>query len=152
MPWCPTRTTTPKPRSDGSAAFLLLLLVGWALLAFAGAYRWTTVPLCAGAALLLVITRPAILRGTGRILDAALLLCLIGAAAQMVPLPASARDRLSPHGFAVDRVAAFGADPAVHPPHPLSVDVEATAWAVALAAACVAVFWCARAIFATGGV
>jgi O-antigen ligase len=59
---------------------------------------------------------------------------------------------VSPQAFAVDRVASFGAEPDVHPPHPLTVDADATAWAVALGAAYIAIFFCARAIFTTGGV
>ena len=109
-------------------------------------------PLCAGVALLLALVRPPIGRGPGRLVDVALLLCLIGVASQLIPLPASARERLSPHGFAVDRVVAFGEEPAVHPPHPLSVDAESTQWALALGAAYLGLFWCARAIFSRGGV
>src|SRR5262245_36740702 len=36
--------------------------------------------------------------------------------------------------------------------HPLSLDPDATAWALALGGGYVAMFWCARAIFAGGGV
>jgi O-antigen ligase len=86
------------------------------------------------------------------VLDWALLICLLAVAAQLIPLKSSARDRLSPRGFSVDRVAALDAEPAVRPSHPLSVDVESTAWALALAAAYVAIFWCARAIVTRGGV
>ena len=102
--------------------------------------------------LLLAIARPPIGRRPGRVLDAALLLCLLAIAAQLIPLQAALRARLSPAGFAVDRVVALGAEPAVHPPHPLSVEPEATAWALALAAAYIGLFWCARAIFSSGGV
>lgn len=102
--------------------------------------------------LLLAIARPPILRRPGRVLDASLLLCLLAVAAQLIPLQAALRERLSPAGFAVDRVVALGAEPAVHPPHPLSVEPEATAWALALAAAYIGLFWCARAIFSSGGV
>ena len=109
-------------------------------------------PLCAGVALLLAVTRPPLWRGRGRLLDAALLLCLLAVAAQLVPLQASLRERLSPHGFAVDRVTALGAEPAIHPPHPLSVDSESTAWALAVGAACIGLFWGARAVFSRGGV
>jgi O-antigen ligase len=120
--------------------------------AFAGAYRWTTVPLCAGVALLLAIARPSIGRGPGRLLDWSLLACLLVVAAQLVPLPAPTRDRLSPQAFAVDRVVALDAEPEIRPPHALSVDVESTAWALALGAAYIGLFWCARAIFSRGGV
>jgi O-antigen ligase len=102
--------------------------------------------------LLLAVVRPPVARGPGRLIDGALLLCLLAVAAQLVPLPAPLRERLSPHGFAVDRVVALDAEPEVHRPHPLSVDPDATAWAGALGAAYLGLFWCARAIFSRGGV
>ena len=98
------------------------------------------------------MARPPIGRGAARVLDGALLACLLAVAAQLIPLQPSARDRLSPEAFAVDRVAALDAEPAVHPAHPLSVDVEATAWALALGAAYLVIFWSARAIVSSGGV
>ena len=97
------------------------------------------------------MARPPVGRGPGWLLDAALLLCLLALVAQLIPLPASLRDRLSPQAFAVDRVVALDPDPPIHPPHPLTVDADATAWALALAAAWLGAFWCARAIFARGG-
>jgi O-antigen ligase len=120
--------------------------------AFAGAYRWTTVPLCGGVALLLAIERPSIARGPGRLLDWSLLACLLVVAAQLVPLPAPTRERLSPKAFTVDRAVALDTEPEIRPPHALSVDVESTAWALALGAAYIGLFWCARAIFSRGGV
>jgi O-antigen ligase len=115
-------------------------------------YRWTTVPLCAAALLLLALARPSIGRGRGWLLDSALLVCLLVVSTQLIPLPAAVRERLSPHAFAVDRIVALDAEPIIHPPHPLSVDVESTGWALALAALYLAVFWCARTIFSSGGV
>jgi hypothetical protein len=76
----------------------------------------------------------------------------LAVASQLIPLRPSARDRLSPAAFTVDRVAALDAAPAVRPSHPLSVDVGSTAWALALGAAYLAIFWCARAIVSRGGV
>ncbi len=101
--------------------------------------------------LLLAITRPSIGRSPARLLDAALLLCLTAVAAQLIPLQPSLRERLSPQAFSVGRVASFEPEPAVHPSQPLSVDAEATAWALAQGFACLAVFWCARSLFASGG-
>ena len=85
-------------------------------------------------------------------LDWTLLICLLAVAAQLIPLRPSARDRLSPEAFTVDRVAALDAAPAVRPSHPLSVDVASTGWALALGAAYLAIFWCARAIVSRGDV
>ena len=121
-------------------------------MAFAGAYRWTTIPICAGVVVLAVLARPSIGRRRDVVLDAALLLCLAATAAQLIPLQPSTRDRLSPEAFAVDRVDAIGPEPSVRPAHPLSVDVESTGWALALGAAYIGLFWCARAIFAGGGI
>jgi hypothetical protein len=106
----------------------------------------------AGVVLLAAMARPAIGRHPTRLLDAALLVCLLGAAVQLIPLPGPIRDRLSPNGFAVDQVVALGAAPETHPRHPLSVDPQSTAWALMLGAADIGLFWCARAIFSRGGV
>jgi O-antigen ligase len=101
--------------------------------------------------LLLAVVRPPVGQGPWRLLDGALLLCLIAVAAQLIPLQASVRERLSPQGFAVDRVVALDAEPAIHPPHPLSVDAESTGWALALGAVYIGLFWCARGTFSRGG-
>jgi O-antigen ligase len=97
-------------------------------------------------------TRPSIGRGSGRLLDWSLLACLIAVAAQLIPLEAALRDRLSPHALAVDRVVAFEAEPTTRAAHALSVDVESTVWALALGAAYIGLFWCAKAAFSKGGV
>ena len=70
----------------------------------------------------------------------------------MVPLPAAARDGLSPHASQIDRALRLDGAPDRVPLQPLSIDGEATAWAFALGAAYVALFFCARSIFARGGV
>ena len=109
-------------------------------------------PLCGGVLLLLGLTRPAIGSGPGRLLDWSLLACLLAIAAQLIPLQASLRQRLSPQALAIDRIVALDAQPAVHRAHALSVDVESTIWALALAGAYIGLFWCARATFSRGGV
>ena len=109
-------------------------------------------PLGAGVVLLAAMARPPIGRRPARVLDAALLVCLLVVAVQLIPLPGPLRDRLSPHGFEVDQVVALGAEPDTHPRHPLSVDPQSTAWALMLGAADIGLFWCARAIFSRGGV
>jgi len=65
--------------------------LGWALFAFAGAYRWTVVPIAAGAIVTAFIVRPSIFRRPFRTLDAALVLCLAVTAAQLIPLPPNIR-------------------------------------------------------------
>lgn len=109
-------------------------------------------PFCAGVALLLAVERPAIGRGSGALLDWALIACLAMVAAQLIPLSAATRDRLSPAAFTVDSAVRVDAPPAVRPSQALSIDVESTAWAFALAAGYIGLFWCGRSIFSRGGV
>ena len=106
-------------------------------------------PLCAGVLVLLVSERPRIGRGPSALLDWALIACLAVVAAQLIPLPAWLWARLSPHAIDVESAVHLATvSPASHP---LSLDPNATAWALALGGAYVALFWCARAIFAGGG-
>jgi O-antigen ligase len=102
-------------------------------------------------AALLVVVRPSVGRGSHRRLDALLALGLVFAAGQLVPLPAGVHDTLTPNGTAVRRAVALAvqAEPSGAP---TSIDPESTAWALALGAAYIALFWCAREIFAFGGV
>ena len=85
-------------------------------------------------------------------LDWALLACLIVVSIQLLPLPATLWEKLSPHAVDVERALRIGPMPQPLPPHPLSLDSAGTAWALALAFAYIGLFWCARAIFAAGGV
>ncbi len=85
-------------------------------------------------------------------MDWSLLACLVAVGAQLIPLQASLRDSLSPHGMTVDRIVGFDVAAGIRPAHPLTLDVESTAWALALGAAYIGVFWCARAVFSRGGV
>jgi O-antigen ligase len=101
---------------------------------------------------LLVAQRPRIGRGAGGLLDWALLAGLIVVSIQLVPLPAGLWEKLSPHAVDVERALRIGPMPQPLPPHPLSLNPEGTAWALALGFAYIALFWCARAIFAAGGV
>ena len=71
-------------------------------------------------------------------------------AAQLVPLPVSLWARLSPHAIEVDRALRLDAATQLPTAHALSLDPNATAWALALGAGYVSLFWCARAIFADG--
>jgi len=70
---------------------------------------------------------------------------------QLAWLPAILHDRLTPNGAAVVRAVALGAPPA-NVRAPISIDPESTGWALALGASYIVLFWCARAIFAHGGV
>jgi O-antigen ligase len=72
-------------------------------------------------------------------------------AAQLVPLPIAVHDALTPNGTAVAGAVELAA-PSPAPRAPISLDPESTAWALALGASYIALFWCARAVFAFGGV
>jgi len=59
---------------------------------------------------------------------------------------------VSPHAAQVDDALRVGPRPERPAREAVSLDPEATAWAVALGAAYVALFWCARSIYSRGGV
>jgi len=110
------------------------------------------VPLCAGVAVLLAVERPRVGRGGLWLLDGSLLACLAAVGAQLLPLTASARNRVSPHAGQIDAALRLDAASGAVPIQALSIDAEATAWAFAVGAAYVGLFLCARSIFARGGV
>ncbi len=86
------------------------------------------------------------------VLDWSLLVCLAVVGAQLIPLSTSLRHVLSPLGAQVDRALFFFSIDQAQSLHPLSIDADSTAWALALAVSYVGVFWCARHVFARGGV
>jgi O-antigen ligase len=138
-----------RPRAAVPA--LLLVLAAWSLFAFAGSYRWTSVPVVAGAALAAALARPRP-GGRHRYLDLALVVCLLVVAAQLVPLPPSLRLGLAPESAALDaelflgrRATATGAA------YPLSTDPDSTGWALLFAAAVLVLFWSARATLERSG-
>jgi len=110
------------------------------------------VPLCAGVAVLLALERPRVGRGGLWLLDGSLLACLAVVGAQLLPLTASARNRVSPHAVQIDSALQLDPTSSASPMRALSIDAESTAWAFALGAAYVGLFFCARSIFARGGV
>jgi O-antigen ligase len=128
-------------------------LTAWTLFAFAGVLRWTTVPLIAGALLLAIHKRPAILRSPYKPIDAGLIAWLLLAALMLAPVPARARLAIAPASATIDRALYLDtpADPAGAPARALSIDPTATAWALALGGALVLLFWAARTIMAGGG-
>jgi O-antigen ligase len=102
---------------------------------------------------MLRVERPPILLPPSRALDWALVACLAAVAIQLIPLPYAIREALSPGAVAFDRLvridAAAGAPAAARP---LSIDPEATAWALATGIGLASVFWSARSVFSRGGV
>lgn len=109
-------------------------------------------PLCAGVAVLLALERPRVGRGGLWLVDGSLLACLAVVGAQLLPLTASARNRVSPHAVQIDSALQLDPTSSASPMRALSIDAESTAWAFALGAAYVGLFFCARSIFARGGV
>ena len=128
------------------------MLNAWTLFALAGRDPWAAIPLIGGALLLAAVRRPTIARRGTRILDAALAACLLVPIVQSIPLRPALRQAIAPAAVAFDRAERL-ADPAAPPgARPLSVDPAATAWAIALGAGLLCVFWCARTTFEEGGV
>lgn len=145
---------SPRPAGgafdDRAALRVLQGLVAWSLVAFGGAYPWTTWPIVAGAAWLAVRVRPSLLSRTTRALDAALLAALAAVALQLVPLPLAVRTAVSPQHDDVQAALSVGATAPEW--HPLSLNPEATLQALVVAASVLIVFWAARDLFASGGV
>lgn len=129
---------------------LLISLVALSYLLLAGGPRWTLAPIAAVPLLLFVLRAPK-WPANQRSIDLSLLAILAALAIQIVPLPLQMVTLLSPHTAALAnsmRLSVGGAPAFL----PLSVDPEATAYAMATTAIGIAAFWCARGIFADGGV
>ncbi|HWF86120.1 MAG TPA: O-antigen ligase family protein [Vicinamibacterales bacterium] len=128
------------------------MLAAWTLFAVAGRDRWAATPLIAGALLLAAAERPRIAgRGT-RLLDAALVACLLVPVLQLIPLRPALRETIAPAAAAFDRTERI-ADPTASPAtRPMSINPPATAWAVAVGAGLLFFFWSARTVLARGGV
>jgi len=103
----------------------------------------------AAAPLLAVVVRPSVAGSPYRLLDVALLTCLLVGAAQLIPLSTSQRAALSPSAAIVEHALLFEGDP--NSRHPLSLDPISTAWALAFGTALLLFFWSARTVFSRGG-
>jgi hypothetical protein len=131
---------------------LLVLIIAGSLAAFGGG-SW-------GATLVLLLTSCAALLANPRFsltfaaeyrrLDVALLLCALAITLQLVPMPSILHDALSPRARPL--AAATTLAPTARDWLPLSIEPYATRQALATFVSAVAVFWLARAVFATGGV
>jgi O-antigen ligase len=130
---------------------VLLLVIAWTL-ALASLYIETLAPLPLAVAVLLVLTRPSVLSRETRMLDAALVACLVVIALQLVPLNASLRARIAPAAIAYERLALVAGTPtAVARGGPVSVRPAATALALAVVTGAVLLFWSARTLLQRGG-
>ena len=96
------------------------------------------------------LVRPRLFTPTSRWLDALLLLCVVAACVQLVPLSAHIRDWVSPQASMVEgtlRLDAFAIRN-----RPLTLDPSLTLRAIAIAAMMIGAFWTARETFARGGI
>jgi O-antigen ligase len=146
----------PHRSGNGSrrpaAAYALVLLAAWTLFALAGRDPWAAAPLVAGALVLGATERLRIARRGTRLLDAALIACLLVPVLQVIPLRPPLRQTIAPAASAFDRAARI-VDPTAPPRGgPISVNPRATAWAAVAGGALLLFFWGARAALARGGV
>jgi O-antigen ligase len=111
-------------------------------------------PLAAVAAGLALVVRPAIGGRDTRWLDLALIAYVGCVAAQRIPLPPDLRLWFSPALRAVDLKLRVDAPliARADTPHALSVNPQGTTLSLLVAVSAVLTFWCARTIFARGGV
>ncbi len=133
---------------------LLISLVVASYLLFAGGPRWTLGPLLLVALLgVLVAPRQTIRFPQGwRPLDVSLLALVAGVLIQLVPLPAHVLALLSPNAVEVRRAlrfSAFGSPTAGW--IPLTIDPEATTYALGTVILGILSFWIARSVFGAGG-
>ncbi len=133
---------------------LLLSLVTASYLLFAGGPRWTLAPLLGLALLGLVVAPRATLKFSDatRSLDIAALAIAASILLQLVPMPAAGVSWLSPQAQVLRARTRFTiADGATASWLPLSIDAEATGFALATFALGFLSFLIARAVFSTGG-
>jgi O-antigen ligase len=111
-------------------------------------------PLAAAAVCLTLAVRPEVGRRETRWLDLTLVVYVVCVALQRVPLPPDLRLLLSPALRAVDLQLRIGAPivPSADTPHALSVNPHGTTLSLLVAISVVLTFWCARTLFARGGV
>ncbi|PYR47343.1 MAG: hypothetical protein DMF89_19195, partial [Acidobacteria bacterium] len=107
-------------------------------------------PLAVVAVALAFAAPPRIGQGTNRLLDWALVLVLVAIALQLVPLPPDARARIAPSSVAFENAVHVGDAGAAD--GPISVDRDATAFALYIDAVVILLFWSARRAFERGGV
>ena len=125
-------------------------MIAWSIFAVGGVYVWAGAPLLAGAVVLAVVARPRVAGSSEtRLLDLALLIGLLAIAVQIVPLPGPVRTWLAPHADSLRSSLLLEGNltPAIRP---ISVAPWATAYALALVATAMLVFWAVRQACAEG--
>jgi len=128
---------------------LLVLLVCASYLLFAGAPRWTAIPLLllAGGAVLAAPRRTLTFPLADRRLDWSLVVLIAGLLLQLIPLPQTVVALMSPRSSAIQTALNFA--PLGNPPTwlSLSIDPDSTLDAVSTFMLGVMAFWVARAVF-----
>jgi len=128
-------------------------MLAWTLFAFAGIYRWTTVPLALGVAGLVVLVPPRIASRGARLGDLALIAAVGAIAVQLIPLPVGLRLAVAPSSIAYEQVARVGLiGAASQTAGPITVNREATTFALFMAILTLLFYWCARTAFRRSGV
>jgi O-antigen ligase len=111
-------------------------------------YFWGAAVSAAASALLLLVLPPRLPRAPRqRTLDTWLVACLLYAALQIVPFPASTVDAVSPASAAIVETLSL-APPGIA--RPISIDPRASLHASLVFGASLAVFWSVRAMFGVG--
>jgi O-antigen ligase len=131
---------------------LLLVIIAASVVAFGRADAWIPPLLVLAAAVGLLINPRAgfAFPIRHRLLDVSLILCVLGIALQLAPLPAGLHDALSPHARDITGRVALPASAGRW--MPLSIEPHRTREALATFGAAVLVFWMARGVFAIGGI
>ena len=127
----------------------LLAVLAWTTFAFGGVYPSTLAVPALLVLGLVVAYRPRLRQAPHTALDTSLLVALVAAVLQTIPLPRTVLAFLSPEAARV--AAAFSLRDPVGP-LPLTIDLTDSAAAVALFGGALAAFFTAREIFAAGGV
>jgi hypothetical protein len=133
---------------------LLIFLVALSYLLFAGGPRWTLGPLLLLAIAGVVAAPNRTLRfpAAWRRLDAALALVVLAILIQLMPLPRAVLAVISPHTLEVRRALRFAPLGAPEPGWAsLTINPEATAYALGTVVLGILSLWIARALFAAGG-
>jgi O-antigen ligase/polysaccharide polymerase Wzy-like membrane protein len=132
----------------------LLVLLGGTLFILAGELDGLAYVLAASAVALALFVRPSVARADFRWLDIVLIAYVALIAVQLIPLPPLLRLGISPALRRIDLQLRIDApvNALEDAARPLTVDADATTQSLWLGVAVVLVFWCARSLFARGGV
>lgn len=133
---------------------LLISLVALSYLLFAGGPRWTLGPLLllAIAGVLAAPARTLRFPAAWRRLDTALVLLVLGILIQLIPLPRAILGVVSPHTLEVRRAVRFAPLGSAEPGWAsMTLNPEATAYALGTVVLGILSLWIARALFGAGG-